>query len=615
MHTIAAAGTIRRPFLCAALTALGLLAFLMYTVTLAPGVYQGDSAELAAGAHVLGFVHATGYPLYLLLGKLFSLVPVGDVAYRLNLMSAFFAALTVALLARLLYRITGHLPAALLAAFAFACSFTFWQQATVAEVYTLNTFCLALLLNVAHGWRQAAPADRRSFLLLFGLLYGLALGNHVNLVFLVPAFAVFAFLGGLHLRRDRDALFWLLVLFACGLSIYLYLPLRALDNPPVINWLKTDTGAKVWTVVSGEQFRGRMFSLPPAQVAANALQGLLHLVAQFPLTGFLLGAAGLRALWQLDRGWFWLCATGSATIFLYTINYDITDAFVYYLPLYLLFTLPLAVALRDLWTRATPSLRAVLVAALLLPYLAVPHILKVTVDRSQFHIWPDYAAALESLPPRSAVIAYWPHYTVLRYAQLVEGRRPDVRLVENSSLADTRYLDDVRRHRHYGPLFFTLETALVGTRHHLQQEGFFHRVLPPQPVTPVGDTGTLVFHDLGNGLAVTLADTPVGTPRGFAALDLRWQRTAAPLADTQPHCTLELRVAGTFITSAKLFPVNAGFPADRWQPGAVYPQRRFLYIPETAPTAGSLKLLLATPGIPSVTLMQCTATRVLSRAF
>ena len=73
----------------------GLVAFAVYLRTLAPTVMWYDMGELPTAAYVLGIAHNTGYPLYLLLGKLFTLIPVGDVAYRVNLMSACSAALTV----------------------------------------------------------------------------------------------------------------------------------------------------------------------------------------------------------------------------------------------------------------------------------------------------------------------------------------------------------------------------------------------------------------------------------------------------------------------------------------------------------------------------------------
>ena len=71
---------------------LGVLALVVYTATLSPGVYGFDSAELSTGAYTLGIVHPPGYPLYLLIAHLFVQLPIGDVAYRVNLMSAVFGA-------------------------------------------------------------------------------------------------------------------------------------------------------------------------------------------------------------------------------------------------------------------------------------------------------------------------------------------------------------------------------------------------------------------------------------------------------------------------------------------------------------------------------------------
>ncbi|MFL7868193.1 MAG: DUF2723 domain-containing protein, partial [Anaerolineales bacterium] len=107
---------------------LFLLTFLVYLRTLAPGVYGYDSAELATGVFTQGIIHPPGYPLYLLIGKLFTLLPVRDVAYRLNLMSAFFAALTIVLLYNAIGNIIGNRFAAWAAACLFAVSNYFWQM-------------------------------------------------------------------------------------------------------------------------------------------------------------------------------------------------------------------------------------------------------------------------------------------------------------------------------------------------------------------------------------------------------------------------------------------------------------------------------------------------------
>ena len=122
---------------------------------MAPGVVGFDSAELVTGIYTQGIVHPTGYPTYLLLGKLFSYLPFGNSAYRINLMSAFFASLTVLLLYFVLQRLISRRLIALLGAVFFAASNYFWQMALVAEVYSLHTFFLALNLLLIIRWRQS----------------------------------------------------------------------------------------------------------------------------------------------------------------------------------------------------------------------------------------------------------------------------------------------------------------------------------------------------------------------------------------------------------------------------------------------------------------------------
>ena len=73
------------------------LPFVLYVLTLAPTVYGLDSAELTTAAAIGGLPRATGYPLYLMLGRVWSRLPIGDVGFRMNLFSAFWGAFTIAL--------------------------------------------------------------------------------------------------------------------------------------------------------------------------------------------------------------------------------------------------------------------------------------------------------------------------------------------------------------------------------------------------------------------------------------------------------------------------------------------------------------------------------------
>ena len=127
--------------------------------------------------------------LFILLGKAFaSLLPMGDVGFRLNVMSALCGAATVLLLYHLARRLVRARAAALAAALLFAFSYYFWAQAVVAEVYTLHTLLLCALLLLLLRW-ESSRADR--LLAAAGLVYGLSLGNHMSSILVAPALAAF----------------------------------------------------------------------------------------------------------------------------------------------------------------------------------------------------------------------------------------------------------------------------------------------------------------------------------------------------------------------------------------------------------------------------------------
>ncbi len=130
--------------------AAGVASFAVYVQTLAPTVDTGDGPELATAVLTLGVPHPTGYPLYMLIGQLWTrALPLGDPAWRLNLLSALCAALAVALLAGSTARLTRSALAGWLAGGLLAFSPLLWSQATVVEVYALH---LVLVVGTLGAW-------------------------------------------------------------------------------------------------------------------------------------------------------------------------------------------------------------------------------------------------------------------------------------------------------------------------------------------------------------------------------------------------------------------------------------------------------------------------------
>ena len=469
-----------RPFVFA------LAAFLLYLRTLAPGLLDGDSGEFQMGAILLGVVHATGYPLYLLLGKGLTLLPLGDPAWRVNLLSAVSAAaavgVTYLLAHRLADRVSPSAPAwvpraaAAFAAGAFAVSGTFWSQAVIAEVYGLHALLVALTLYfIVRGAQvgERGAGSGKGWLLLAAGCVGLGLAHHRTIILLLPALLVYVLmvgspgveaLAGLAQTRNRlkallqHALikWWLpaLPLILGPLLLYAYIPLRASHTPYLrvelapgtFAWLYTNDLDHFLALVTGSTFGGSL-GLGP-DLLDRLQQAIAWLGAQFPGPGLLLGAWG--ALWQVTRrraDSVLLGLTFLATV-TFCLAYRIGDVYVMYIPAYLAFAGWLATGaawllgwlaaverrwpgkvFRTLWRRA--GLVAAGVVLVSIPaFSLVGNFAAVdrSTDTAARDTWETILA--QPLPAGAALVTNDRNEVVpLLYLQHVEGRRPDLTIL------------------------------------------------------------------------------------------------------------------------------------------------------------------------------------------
>jgi len=331
---------------------VGIVALAVYGLTVAPGLtwaHDGaDGGDLAVAVANLGIPHPPGYPTYVLLGKLATaLLPLGDIAYRLNLLSV--ASATVAVIAVYLCLVCwptvaqkgqSHkhmLIASGSAALMLALSPTFWSQAIITEVYALNAAFVALILLLLFRI-LSHTSETRTTLSWLGLILGIGLGNHQTLVLLIPSIVVL-----LWRRRHELRLEWKIVAkaslsAAAGLAIYLYLPLRAVARP-VPNWGNPVTVERLLWMVSGSAYRHYVFGLPLSYVPARLSAWASGLLAQYSVWGV---ALGLTGLWQLAEREGDRALAGVMIFFfysIYAIGYNTTDSYVYLIPAYLVFAL------------------------------------------------------------------------------------------------------------------------------------------------------------------------------------------------------------------------------------------------------------------------------------
>jgi len=225
----------------AAAVAIFIFFWLLYLLTLSPGILFEDSGELALGNFFLGVSHPPGYPLFNLIGKLFQFLPAGEAAFRANMMSAFLGALAVAVLFAAARGFQFSLPAAIIGACACGVSRTIWSQAIIDEVYMLNMLVNAGLLWALAGMVGERLNTRRA--LAAAALLGLSATNHyvTPAAFLPVMLAVFFSGRGISRFSRTLAVFTGGLMAAASLvCIYAYIPLRAASNP-VMNWMNPRT--------------------------------------------------------------------------------------------------------------------------------------------------------------------------------------------------------------------------------------------------------------------------------------------------------------------------------------------------------------------------------------
>lgn len=406
---------------------LGGLVFLLYFFTLSPGVYLEDSGEFITSVHTLGLAHPSGYPLFLILAKLFSFLPVGEIAFRINLFSVVFGVLSTVVLYFILEHVAKVLDLksrisslyAFLFALAFGISRDFWSQAIVAEVYTLNTFLVGLLVLMLLGWLESREQKKLYYL---AFLSGLGLANHLLFLFVVPVVWVLVLIKSK--LRIKDYLLFSL-LFLVGLSVYLYLPLRGSED--FLNHIfRTDYQDTGFALREGFKFFVGFWQ----SMSLN-----LHLFVIIAALG------GLVILWRRRKSsLFYLLLIGFLSssilpIFLRNLEYSSVAEYVYRVYFFQAYIFVLVLAF-ILFIHFPAKWKQVFVVFVFLSVTLTTFQNYNLVDLSSSQVGQYYEEQLSKLDPNSRYLLIGKDYDyesqlfVLNYLQKVKNQRLDVEIVD-----------------------------------------------------------------------------------------------------------------------------------------------------------------------------------------
>ncbi len=477
--------------------------FILFVSSLAPTVTFEDSGELISAAFTAGVPHEPGYPLFTILGKLFSFLPVGNVAYRINLMSAFFSALAMGVISlfsfelltllsgsfRLFGNVSEKNKALALGLISFGAAViagagvSYFDQSIIAEVYAINNLCTSLLMLLALKWyiriqpTQLKITDRRldrklGFLFYaYCLICGISLSNHHTSLVFIPLGFLMIWIADRSYLMDVKRIVLGICFLALGLLPYLYLPVAA-GRHPDMNWGDAENWTNFWRVIERHQYSFDQ----PRTLALVFAQWKLHwvlLYEEFTLFPLLLVALGFLVLCRFNRKLFYY----SLLFYFFTgplvanvLNFNLLSARskelydemkgtieVFYLPLYLYLSGMMSLGILFVADRLNQLSQAkkgskpgiYLWAGSLLAVFAFCFALvnRKTEDMSRYRFTEKYAGNLMKLCGSNAlVLCNWDPFSFpMIYYQRVEHKANGVYVVDVEMMRRTWYIQMLRK--------------------------------------------------------------------------------------------------------------------------------------------------------------------------
>lgn len=464
-------------------TLTALFVFIIYLFTLAPSVVEIDSGELATVQITLGIAHPTGYPLFTMVGHIFSLLPLPfSKIYQMNLLAAIWCALAVWMFIMTAKFVLDKINfpalksalsktsrkkkkkaepakasnevisenikilASVVGGLFLAFNKTFWMQSTSVEVYSMQLFLISLAIYFLLKSYFYNPKRNEKFYkspwMLFAISLALCFSNHMTAILILPGAAYLYFKKFKLSKQSWIQIGWMLLIFIPLLLIfYSYLPIRA-SQDPLMNWGNPTNLERIIRHVSGKQYQVWLFSS-----TASAEKQFAYFVNELPnefTFGLIIILIGLFSAFKYSKTLFtFFVITFLATV-LYSINYDIHDIDSYFLLAYIslsyfsLFgSLKLLQDFRTGNHSFAPALSLIGLILLAHFYISYPD-----VNQRDNYAFEDYTKSLiNSTDKNSIILSYqWDYFvSAAYYFQFVEGFRKDVKIVDKELLRRSWY--------------------------------------------------------------------------------------------------------------------------------------------------------------------------------
>jgi len=463
-----------------------LFAFIIYMFTLAPSVVQIDSGELAAVQTTLGIAHPTGYPLFTMIGYLFSMIPLPfSTIFQLNILAAIYCSAAVGVFTYTIkycldnisifqkeasekklskkekkknkeqsanekqIDIPEHIKflTAVFGGLILAFSRTFWFQSTSVEVYSLHLLLITLImLFLLRAYIKSFENDKLSNWLMFAFFLALGFTNHLTTLMILPGTAYLYFTRYKFNSASFKKLTLMILLFSAVLvAVYSYLPIRASQNP-ILNWGNPTDWERIYRQVTGKQYQVWLFS--SFDSAGKQFSHFWNILPLEFFIGLIPVVVGLFvSIIKTKKLGIFILITFVFTV-LYSINYDIHDIDSYFLLSFMMLSFFAAFgALQFLELKSLPKNFALIGLGIVLAVQLFFNFIK--VNQSGVYTFEDYTKAiLNTVPENSIIFSYQWDYFISEsyYYQFVDDYRRDVSIVDKELLRRSWYYNQLENY-------------------------------------------------------------------------------------------------------------------------------------------------------------------------
>jgi len=466
----------------------GFFVFIIYLTTLAPTVVKIDSGELSAVQSTFGIAHPTGYPLFTIIGYLFSLIPLPfrDI-YKVNLLAAIWCAAGISVFVYTAKYVLDNINsfslfkkepqpkskkkkkikentaaaqvfsipdnkkylASIAGGLILAFSRTFWMQSTSVEVYSLHILLISLIiLFLIKGFVEENSSGKLSkHWILFTVFLALGFSNHMTTLLILPGVAYLFFIRyGFNKKSFTKIGVMLLVFFPILILLYSYLPIRASQNS-LMNWGNPIDFERILRHISGKQYQVWLFS--STESAKKQLEYFFSTMPiEFSINLFIALVGVIYSFASARKFGIFILISFASTV-LYSINYDIVDIDSYFLLAYIAVgffsVFGIVKLLSFLKIKNSYNISAALISLFILVHIFITY---GKVDESDTYIYEDYTKEiLRSVSKNAIIFSYqWDYFlSASYYYQLVERYRKDVVIIDKELLRRSWYYNQLEK--------------------------------------------------------------------------------------------------------------------------------------------------------------------------